>query len=806
MHIIAYYNFSTLVFDCQFYIGVMGMTEIHNDLKKEQHRVNQVINVIKKKKEKLQQSVGGLKEDIIGIRKEFWEDVTVNFDEPDDIGETFTSIKQQAELLSERERGHRQFSRHMKNLERLEHSPYFGRVDFIENGEKQTEQIYLGITSLMDEKDENFIIYDWRAPISSLYYDYGPGLAEYDTPSGIIQGEMKLKRQFIIKNGWIKSMFETGVTIGDEILQEVLGNNANTQMKSIVSTIQKEQNQIIRNEKSKVLIVQGVAGSGKTSAALQRVAFLLYRYRKTITADNIMLFSPNSMFNSYVATVLPELGEENMQQTTFQAYLEHRLGKQYQLEDPFNQMEFVLSELNDPFYDIRVESIKYKAGLKYKTLIDKYVSTLNDGGIPFKDIEFRSEIKINESEINNYFYSLDKTISIPNRIQLVCDWLLKRVAKLQKLERTKDWVIEESELLDREDYLKVYQRLVKKNQFKQDTFDDYDREEKLLAKIIVNRHFKPLKQRIKNLDFIDVNAIYQRMLRWSKEQETNDLPTRWRAICEFTIEHLKQKKLLNEDATPYLYLQEQIEGKRSNTLIRHLFIDEAQDYSPFQFAFLRHLFPNSRMTILGDINQTIFAHALTEESVFTTGLSQTDNQETVRLMRSYRSTKEIVEFTKGLISGGEVIEAFNRHGDKPTVSEHYSIRSMNTQILNRIEQLKNNGHKTIAIICKTATESKRVFEAYKNVLSVKLVDSKTRQFDNGILIIPSYLAKGIEFDAVIIYNCSDKTYHRESERKLFYTACTRAMHELHLYSLGESSRFLAGVNHETYEFIQDKGE
>ncbi|WP_078547611.1 RNA polymerase recycling motor HelD [Litchfieldia alkalitelluris] len=776
------------------------MTESNKDLAIEQNRVNQVMELIDKKKDRLERNTGGLKKDIIGIRTDFWEDVTVNFDEPDDIGETFTSIKQQTELLSERERSHKQFYQQMKNLERLKHSPYFGRVDFLEEGESQVDQIYLGITSLMDEAEENFVIYDWRAPISSLYYDYAPGPAHYSTPSGEIDGEMKLKRQFIIRDGWIKSMFETGVTIGDEILQEVLGNQANTQMRSIVSTIQREQNQIIRNEKSKMLIVQGVAGSGKTSAALQRVAYLLYKHRKTISADNIMLFSPNPMFNSYVGTVLPELGEENMKQTTFQAYLEHRLGNKFKVEDPFTQIEYVLNDIKDPLYSIRTESIHFKASLDYKKLIDQYVFTLNEKGLIFKNIDFRGDTIITSKQIEKYFYSIDNNISIANRIQMVSEWLLKKLVKIQKVERQKDWVIEESELLDREDYLKAYNKLQNDNRFTENTFDDYEREEQLLAKIVIKRNFKPIKKAVRDYGFINLKANYINMLHWSIKNKDiqSQLPDCWDEICKFTIERINDQHLSNEDATPFLYLQDQIEGKQTETTIRHLFIDEAQDYSPFQFAFFKELFPNSSMTILGDINQTIYTHAMNNSSVFSEGSNESENQEIIKLMRSYRSTKQIVEFTRGLVAGGGEIEPFNRNGNKPILTEMDTLENLNNGVLECVKALQGEGHKTIAIICKTSSESSKAYNDLKDTLHLKLVNSKTSEFDQGVLIIPAYLAKGIEFDAVVIYNCSNDRYHHASELNLFYTACTRAMHELYLFSLGKRSSFFDNVSDDTF--------
>ncbi len=256
----------------------------------------------------------------------------------------------------------------LKRIHQLKASPYFGRIDFIENGEEQAERIYIGLASCMDEKEEQFLIYDWRAPISSMYYNYSPGKADYEVPGETIEGEMVLKRQFIIKNGALKAMFNTDMTIGDEMLQEVLSHQSDTQMKNIVSTIQKEQNQIIRNEKSKFLIVQGAAGSGKTSAALQRVAYLLYRHRGVIDAGQIVLFSPNFLFNSYVSSVLPELGEENMEQATFQEYIEHRLGRKFQCESAFDQLEYCLAEKKGGDFPSRLSAITWKGGIIFSAI------------------------------------------------------------------------------------------------------------------------------------------------------------------------------------------------------------------------------------------------------------------------------------------------------------------------------------------------------------------------------------------------------------------------------------------------------
>jgi DNA helicase II / ATP-dependent DNA helicase PcrA len=759
----------------------------------EQQRVNIVEEVIDHKEAELQEKVGGLKEGIISLRKNFWEDVTVNVEEMDDIIETEASIAERVAVLSERERSHGHMYQQLKTLARLKDSPYFGRIDFLEDGSTETEPIYIGIASLMDKNEEDFLIYDWRAPVSSMYYDYSPGPAQYDTIEGIINGEVTLKRQFIINRGKINGLFDTGVTIGDHMLQEVLGKEASTQMKSIVSTIQKEQNQIIRNERARILVVQGVAGSGKTSAALQRVAYLLYSHRETLNAENIVLFSPNPLFNSYVSTVLPELGEENMVQTTYKEYVEDQLGKGLNFEDPFQQMEMFLKPEIHPEYDARMMSVEFKSNLEFKQLIDHYVQYLTEQDLIFKDIVFRGNVLFSKDQLKKYFYDMDPKFSIPNRLELISERLLEALPPLMRKEQKKKWVAEVIDLLDKEDYVKAFNKLQRNNQYTEDSFNDFDREQELLSRIVVKREFKKVKQRIKQTGFIDVFASFTQMFAsvWSVKEV---LPENWETIAALTIKNLKQNQLFWEDVTPYLYFMDRIKARRAYSKIRHLFIDEAQDYSPFQMAYIRELFPNSKMTLLGDVNQGIYAHALTSPSVLKGDMDLSDRTETITLLRSYRSTRQIVDFTKDIIAGGDKIEPFNRNGEKPMVSVVTQQKTHHEKIIQSIENMQQRGHQTIAIICKTMEESKSVFAALKDELPVQLMDQETYTFKKGLLVIPAYLAKGIEFDAVIIYDASKKRYSRESERNLFYTACTRAMHELHLFSLGDVSPFIEAVD------------
>lgn len=774
------------------------MTIQNEQLQQEQLRVDDVTGIIRSRIEEFRKQVGGMREDIVDIRRNFWDDVTLNFEDAAESAESHASMKQQAEVLSERERSHRHAEEQLQMLLKLEHSPYFGRIEFMEQDQSKSDHIYLGVGSLLDQSGYEYLIYDWRAPVSSLYYDYGPGPVKYETPSGTISGEMTLKRQYIIRDGQIRSMFDTGVTIGDELLQEVLGKQSDAQMKSIVATIQREQNRIIRNERARLLIVQGAAGSGKTSAALQRVAYLLYRYRGMLNADQIVLFSPNPMFNSYVATVLPELGEQNMQQTTYQQYLEHRLGQTFALEDPFSQMEYTLAAVNEPGYDARIAAITYKSGVSFMHLIDGYAAELGHAGLAFKAVTFKGRTLISEEVIAEQFYKLDRSITIGNRMRLTADWMLKELTRLSREEREQDWVQEKIELLDQEAYAHAYEELQRKNRFAGNSFDDFEAERDYLAAMVVQERFKKLRRRVKRLLFLDVPVIYGRLFEnkgavmGRLKANEHQLPDEWKEISEQTIAMLDSGDIYYEDATPYLYLKEKLEGFHTNTAVKHLFIDEAQDYSPFQYHYLNRIFPNCKMTVLGDLNQSIFAHAVAGDGFEPLSeLYSEEETEKIILTRSYRSTRPIVAFTSRMIEGGEQIEPFNRDGEEPTITSASDESQLVTAIKERIDQLVRSSYQTIAVVCKTAEESKRMHTALQTHLpKLRLIEKETVTFEKGIIVIPAYLAKGVEFDAVIISNASNDCYERESERKLFYTACTRAMHELHLFHTNGLTAFI----------------
>lgn len=768
----------------------------------ERQRVSKVIEKINRQVAQLQQEVGRARSDVVETRKEFWEEVTLNLGSTDDIVESHFSIKQHAEVLSEQERLYTHSAHKLKALTRLIPSPYFGRIDFQEDGTREIEPIYIGTASFADA-DDAFWVYDWRSPIAGLYYDFAPGSVHYQAPLGEVTGQMFLKRQYIIRSGELKFMFDAGMTIGDELLIEVLSQHSDAQMRSIVATIQKEQNRIIRNHQSKLLLVQGAAGSGKTSAGLQRVAYLLYKYRDTLQADQMVLFSPNPLFNSYVSTVLPELGEENMYQTTFQDYLERRLCKDFNLEDPFTQLEYVLTSTNDPGYGARLVAIAYKSSVSFLHVMYRYRDLLGQHAMLFHPVKLDGRELISSAAIIEYFYKLDSSLRIHHRMELVRDWLLKEIVSFGESELHEPWVEGALDLLEPEDYQRGYQQLRNLQSDKAATFDDFEKEKDILSRMVVERKLKPIRSWVRNFQFLDVPGLYRQLftndpLFW-KLSENLGVPPEWREICQQTIANLDANTLSYEDATPFLYLKELLQGLHVNTSVRHVIVDEAQDYSPIQLEFLKQLFPRSRMTALGDLNQAIYSHTSAMAQVEPLlQLYKPGQTEVIRLTNSYRSTQEIVEFTKGMVSGGEEIQPFHRNGDKPKVTM-VATRSDQIQLIVReLVVLQELGYESVAVICKTAEESANAYAMLSEYISLRLITKDSLKFEKEILVIPAYLAKGVEFDAVIIYDASSKQYSREQERNLFYTACTRAMHNLRIYALGDLSPFITTQSPTTY--------
>jgi DNA helicase-2/ATP-dependent DNA helicase PcrA len=767
----------------------------------EEKRLLEVLEQVSRRMRKELSLLGDRREDVVGIRKEFWDDVRMSFSDATEVGETWSSITQQVELLAERERSHRVASETVDKLTRQFDSPYFARIDFAEKG-SETEVIYIGRASLVGEDGETFYVYDWRAPVSSLFYDHEPGPASYRIPDGMMEGELALKRQFVIRGGQLKHLFDTSETVGDEILQAVLSEGSDTSMKSIVATIQKEQNQIIRDEKHRLLVVQGAAGSGKTSAALQRIAYLLYRFRQTLTQDQIILFSPNPVFKGYISRVLPDLGEANMRQMTFRELIEARLGRRFEVEDLFTQTEALAAEDGTPGGDARELAVRYKGSEHFFITVESYLKRLEQEGVRFHPLRYRSEMIVSPEEISERFYSVRASEGFGVRASKCRRWLLERLKGWVESQLNEAWVEEAAELVDGEEIQRAYVDVRRSGGFHDEAFDDEEQMSMRLRRRVAEEAIAPLVKAVRGFRFLDAITTYRELFEsrtlFMACSPDGRLPAGWEWMSQRAEETMGRKCIDHEDATPLMYVLEALEGfRRVEGDILHVFVDEAQDYSPFQAAYLRRRYPRARMTVLGDFNQAIYIQSQ-ESGGFSgwTRLMAAEETSVLRLTTSYRSTEPIVEYTKGILTVADAVDItpFNRQGDAPMLIPCRDGMQLGERIADDIHVLLAQGHGTIGVITKTAYETGNASALLKEQLSdevpVTLVTGGSAELPRGVSVLPSYLAKGIEFDAVLVWDASAANYGKEKDRKLLYTVCTRALHILHIYHTGEASPWL----------------
>ena len=753
----------------------------------EQKHLDNIMKQIKEREKSLKKSIKSAEGEARNLNSHFFDDVKLDYDGYSTSMETALSIHQQQQLLSEREHAWQHSAKQLDTVERLEKRPYFARVDFKEQGEKKPETIYIGLGSFAD-KNDHFLIYDWRAPISSIYYDGKLGEVSYNSPEGKITVDMTKKRQFMIEDGKIVNMFDTNESIGDQMLLEVLSEKSSTQMKSIVTTIQQEQNKIIRNTSADLLFVQGAAGSGKTSAILQRIAFLLYRYRGNLTSSDVIMFSPNQLFNDYIKNVLPEMGEQNMVQMTYWQFVARRL--------PGMNVENLFKQFEDQNADTNIS--KFKDSVNFFNLVTRYAKHLNKRGVVFKNIYFRDKKKpyFDKEKIKEIYYSYNENYNLANRIDATREELIKMLNRKIAPEARKAWVARTIEGMSQSELNELYDR-------PDQEFESEAKEEAFLGRKIVLKALKGVHKRILHNHFINMRAQYLSFLRavpkmvdlakWNIDEED------WMHHIDEVKENFKKHDIAITDVSAYLYLYDLITGRRTDYEMRYAFIDEIQDYTPFQLAYLKYNFPRAKFTMLGDLNQAIFtkdeSRGLLKQI---SGLFDPEKIDVVQLTKSYRSTKQLTNFTKQILRQGEKIEAFNRQGPKPVIwgrdSDEQAIDVL-------VDVLRDNEKRkmTTAIITKDLAGAKFVHEklSEKGEKSTLIATANQRLVD-GTLVIPSYLAKGLEFDAVVMWGANKKNYHQLDETQLVYTITSRAMYKLDVIYSGEKSSLL-DVDPVTYE-------
>lgn len=730
--------------------------------------LQKVLNEAKRQLDEKRDAKDKLKKDAIETQRELWNDLgSVSIENGLDQLSDFVSFM---DIMRNQKRSHEFTKKLETKYEKMLVSPYFGRIDFVEESESVTEKCYIGLSNLIDE-DYDFLVYDWRAPISSMFYDYETGQASYECPEGVISGEITSKRQYKINNGKIEYMFDSNLSIDDEILQELLSKNSDDKMKGIVTTIQKEQNQVIRNENYKNLIVQGAAGSGKTSVALHRIAYLLYRHKYTIKPKNIIIFSPNNIFNDYISNVLPQLGEDNMYQTTFKDYMHKEISNEFKKETTSEMMEYILNSSEKLAYQHRIKNIKFKTSLEFMNILKQYVNHLETMDRGFEDIVVRGKLIISSKDIQKLFFNDYSNLPVKRRLKKLKSRILFLIEPYEKA-----WIDE------------IYQEL--------DESGDFIDKEEMIEKstLIVNENLKHVYAKISQMTEFNLIAIYRNLFK-NLNKFSNKINIEYdndfiNHIKTYTIDNLNAKRLYYEDQVALLYLKGALGDIPNTSQIKYVIIDEAQDYTPLQYEIFYQLFKSANMTILGDINQSInpFMNVGNYNNIY--NISKNDTC-IINLTKSYRSTMEITKFSRNLLTENISDEYVERHGDEPSVIGFNDENSMNKKLIEDIKSYKQKNYKSIGIITKTARETRYIYNLLKaNDIDVVSIEKDDDNYTNGVLVIPSYLAKGLEFDVVFIYDASNKNYNSEDERLLLYTCCTRALHVLNIYYLGEITSLL----------------
>ena len=747
----------------------------NEELAQEQHRVDMVIAQIDLQIKETSAALAKAHRETRAVEKNYGENTSINRYEVDDIAESRSAIEQQRQLVSRAAENEDILKRQLQTLQQLRQAPYFGRIDIQDPGEKTVESLYIGTASLMNADKTDFLIYDWRAPISGVYYNGTLGNVSYDTPSGRRTTKLLKKRQFTIVNGKIKNVFDTNETVGDELLQSVLGQNGDNQyMQNIVATIQRSQNEIIRNTKSDLMIVQGAAGSGKTSTVLQRIAYLLYHAKESLNADQIVLFSPNRLFSKYISEVLPSLGERNMRQVTLAGFLNRRF-EGLNVQTIFDRYEHQVDSQNPV-----QQFLESAAGM---ASVRKYAQQLDQGQaqLAFIPLRFHERVFFSAQHIADIFAAQPRAMALDDRLIRVKNRLIRELQARSREEAKADWI--QKELNDLTP-LQIKQLLGRRTI---DDFKDEQAQGRFLARRLAHQRLRIVADAIYNNYFLDFDRLYADFLTHA-DWPANIYQELANAVVKDFNHDLEFHRLKLVHTAPYMYLRDLVTGQGQNRDFQYVFIDEMQDYSAAMLIYLRHVFAHARFTILGDSEQALFYPLARPDDLLKRLAKELDarHPDLITLNQSYRSTFEITNFAKSLLPDGDQIRAFNRHGQQPRLLMTYDDDHYLMQLRQTINQLRVH-YPTVAILTRNQEQANALFRAlHADVRDLTCVDSQSKSLPTGTIILPAYLAKGLEFDAVIVADVSAESLG-DSPIGLLYTMATRAMHDLVLLSNGPAA-------------------
>lgn len=676
-------------------------------MNEEQQYLEAVEKKLSEKIGETQKKMQAGEKDLREMHDYFWD----NYTEFDEYGyELYDNNKALESKVRERAGYVKELFRYRK----MQDSPYFGRVDFLYDGDQQPEKCYIGITNLADSAADIPMVYDWRAPVSSLFYDYEKGRAQYEAPMGAVTGEITCKKQYKIRHGQLVYCLESDLNIDDDILKQELSTHADARLKSIVNTIQKEQNTIIRDASHRILAVQGCAGSGKTSVALHRIAYLLYHNRKNLQASQILILSPNGIFADYISRILPELGEENIRELSLDVYAYRKLRDIGEAEDRYDEIEKILSQGISLLP--RTEEADYKQTREYVAELDGFILDLESDVVNLRDFTWKGRTT-SEERLSQYFYEKLWEIPLFNRMELIAGFLI-----------------------DEEETLRGA---------------DMEEEEKEQLIWRMNGMYETM----------DLFTLYNRFLASTGREPLE----------------LKDGMIRYEDVYPLLYLKISLWKQKDKIEVKHLIIDEMQDYSYLQYRILAKMF-SCPMTILGDRMQTM-GETQVDVLSFLPGIFGKDLYR-MELSKSYRSTVEILELAAA-VSGEKTINCISRQGRKPMWYAAVDEEQMYTKLVRSLNEMTDVD--TAAVLCLDQEMAENVSEELRErmpQMEISLLTKDTKNFKPGLCVTTFYLAKGLEFDAAMIPFL--EKYRTAFHRQALYINITRALHVCSLFSSGDS--------------------
>lgn len=712
----------------------------------EEKRLQETLAIAKAQLEQSQKAVAEKEEGIVEAKKEVRENAThsvgnlYSSEDFEALVELSQCMNPVAEIIADCEEEKRKISR----LEKLIKSPYFARIDFQFAGEDEAEKVYIGRSSLTERETREIYIYDWRSPIAGVFYRFMTGKAFYEAPGGKIDGEVTLKRQYEIKNEKLEYFFDTDRNISDELLRQLLSKNTSPQMKAIVETIQKEQDIVIRDMENDLLMVQGVAGSGKTSIALHRAAYLMYQgLQSKLSANNILILSPNATFEQYISNVLPELGEENVTSVVFEDVL-HSILREKKIQSKNEFLELAVTNHGDG--ELVRGSMEFKTSEQFLKILDRFLLEIPIRFIDFEDIYYKGKCAVPKQALQK--------------------WVLKRPEALlgMRLEQLEDYVAE------------ILFGTVRRRE---------DAEQR-----------NQIKQKIQQFTRFDIVKLYQQIFyEKSYFEEVTRNGGDFEAIKEiwkYTRKNMESEQLPYDDAIAITYLYLKIYGASVYRNIKQVVIDEAQDYYPLQYEIFRLLFPSAKFTVLGDINQTLAKRENLSLYEQIQKILNKKRSSLITLTKSFRCTNEILNFSLQFMEHKPEIESFNRKGENPKVVSVHTRTELADFVSEEINSCREQGFETICLLCKNEKNATRLFKSLSVKTDIQLIKDSSAEGLQGTFIMPVYMSKGLEFDAVILCDANAENYVNEDDRKLLYVECTRALHRLSIFCEGELSPLIEG--------------